>query len=227
MKLQVASNNIETQAMDHYGLVAAVCKELKIAERLNARIGSSDSRRVVQPGMSVVAMIINTLGFTNRRLYLTPQFFQSKAVENLLADGITAKHLDDHCLGKSLDEVSAYGVTKLFGEIAFDIAVEHNLLGKYNHLDSTSFSLDGDYVDATQTFRVGLITKKDQMPKNVEIAISQDCKKLYYVLTLRKIYHKTYLVDLPKEHPLSNLNFASSKKAIRFARMSSIYLRAK
>jgi hypothetical protein len=33
---------------------------------------------VVSAGKAAVAMILNGLGFTNRRLYLTPQFFESK-----------------------------------------------------------------------------------------------------------------------------------------------------
>ena len=145
MKLQAVGSAVKTQVMDHHGIVASVCKDLKIAERINSRIGSKDPRRVIQPGTAVVAMIINALGFTNRRLYLTPQFYQSKAVEHLLGDGIVAEALDDHCLGKCLDEISSYGVTKIYGETAFDLALEHNLLGKYAHLDSTSFVLQGEY----------------------------------------------------------------------------------
>ena len=33
--------------MDHHGLVAAVCKDLGIAEKINLRIGKADERRVV------------------------------------------------------------------------------------------------------------------------------------------------------------------------------------
>ena len=138
MKLQAAGNNVKTQVMDHHGIIAAVCKRLKIAERINAKIGSLDPRRIVQPGTAIVAMIINALGFTNRRLYLTPQFYESKAVEQLLGEEINAADLDDHCLGKSLDEISAYGVTKLYGELAFDIAIEEDILGKYAHLGSVN-----------------------------------------------------------------------------------------
>ena len=145
MKLQAVGSTVKTQIMDHHGIVASVCKDLKIAERINSRIGSKDPRRVIQPGTALVAMIINALGFTNRRLYLTPQFYQSKAVEHLLGEDVKAEDLDDHCLGKCLDEISSYGVTKLYGETVFDLAIEHNLLGKYAHLDSTSFVLQGEY----------------------------------------------------------------------------------
>ena len=59
---------IRTTTMDHHGLIAAMCRDLKIAERIDSRL-PSDSQRKVSPGISVVAMIISELGFTNRTLY--------------------------------------------------------------------------------------------------------------------------------------------------------------
>ena len=75
--LEVAGEEISTLSMDHHGLVAAVCKNLKIAERIDTRIKSAPDR-IVSVGQAVVAMILNGLGFTNRRLYLTHQFFETK-----------------------------------------------------------------------------------------------------------------------------------------------------
>ena len=101
-----------------------------------------DPRRIVSAGTAAVAMILNGLGFTNRRLYLTPQFFESKPIERLLDGNITAQNLDDNALGKALDKISAYGSSRLFGEVAFEIALENNLLGSLAHLDSTSMSVE-------------------------------------------------------------------------------------
>lgn len=143
--MEIAGDDIKTYAMDHHGLVAAVCNDLGIAKRIDERMGQRDPRRIVSAGTSVVAMILNGLGFTNRRLYLTPQFFESKPVEHLLGENISAHHLDDNALGKALDEISAYGSSRLFGEIAFEVALENNLLGSLAHLDSTSMSVEGQY----------------------------------------------------------------------------------
>jgi hypothetical protein len=65
MMFEVAGEEVETLSMDHHGLVAAVCKDLKIAERIDARL-KSEPGRVVSAGQAVVAMILNGLGFTNR-----------------------------------------------------------------------------------------------------------------------------------------------------------------
>ena len=123
------TNEYTTEVMDHHGLVAAVCRDLKIAEKINQRIGSKDPRRVVQPGVACVAMILNGLGFTNRRLYLTPQFFESKSMSALFEEDIKASDLNEHSLGKAADEIAKYGASRLYAEVVFEIALEQGLLG--------------------------------------------------------------------------------------------------
>jgi len=144
-KVEIAGEDIKTYAMDHHGLVAAICKNLGIAKKIDTRLKRTDPRRMVSAGTAAVAMVLNGLGFTNRRLYLTPQFFESKPIDRLLESNITAQNLDDNTLGKALDEIAEYGSSQLFGEIAFEIALENNLLGSLAHLDSTSLSVEGQY----------------------------------------------------------------------------------
>jgi transposase len=145
--LEVATDAIQTLPLDHHGLVAAVCKDLRIAERIDACLKVHKDRKV-SPGQAVVALILNGLGFTNRRLYLTPQFFKSKPVERLLDAPIQAEDLDDYTLGHALDEIHDYGASALFGTVAFGVALENNLLGNLNHLDTTSLSVTGEYANS-------------------------------------------------------------------------------
>ena len=37
--MEIAGNDIKTYAMDHHGLVAAVCKDLGIAGKIDKRLG--------------------------------------------------------------------------------------------------------------------------------------------------------------------------------------------
>lgn len=78
----------QTERLDHLGRGAGVCREAGIAAWLDAQVGAT--RRTVSVGTAVVAMILNGLGFSNRQLYLVPQFFANKPVEHLLGKGITA-----------------------------------------------------------------------------------------------------------------------------------------
>jgi len=170
----VRTKELTTEVIDHHGLVAAVSRDLGIADKINRRIGSKDPRRKIQPGLAVVAMIINGLGFTNRRLYLTPQFFQSKAIEFLFEEQVCAADFDDHTLGKALDEISDYGSSKLYGELAFDVALEQGLLGPRSHLDTTSFSLQGAYEGdgSEQLIEVTHGYSKDHRPDLKQVMMS-------------------------------------------------------
>jgi transposase len=83
------------ERLDHLGIVAGVCREIGLAAWLDAQDSQSHER--VSVGTATVAMILNGLGFSNRRLYLVPQCFATKAVERLLGPGITAEDLNDDC----------------------------------------------------------------------------------------------------------------------------------
>lgn len=143
--MELSAQNVNTVNIDHLGIVAGTCEELKIAERIDALIDGTDSRRIVTCGKAVIAMILNGLGFVGKTLYMTPKFFANTPVQRLLGGNITAKNLNDDALGKALDEISEFGATELFANVALGIGIEHNLLGKTAHLDSTSMSMEGDY----------------------------------------------------------------------------------
>ncbi len=90
-------------------------------------------------------MILNGLGFVSAPLYLFGQFFQGKATEQLLGEGIKPEHLNDDRLGNVLDEVYAAGLSELFLEISLAAANKFGVKRETAHLDSTSFHVDGEY----------------------------------------------------------------------------------
>jgi hypothetical protein len=47
------------------------------------------------------------LGFVSRSLYLFPQFFEDKATEHLLGDGIEPKHLNDDKISRVMDKLGS------------------------------------------------------------------------------------------------------------------------
>src|SRR5438128_2313309 len=112
----MAPEEIEIARLDHLGIVAGVCREIGLAEYLDARDEHTHER--VSVGTATVAMLVNGLGFANRRMYLVPQFFKTKPVEHLLGVGITADDLNDECLGRTLDWLYAHDPTALFAGIA-------------------------------------------------------------------------------------------------------------
>lgn len=104
------------ERLDHLGIVAGVCQEIGLAAWLDAQ--EPGNRQQVSVGTATVAMILNGLGFSNRQLYLVPQFFANKPLDHLLGPGITAEMLNDDCLGRTLDWLYAHDLTKLFAGLA-------------------------------------------------------------------------------------------------------------
>lgn len=139
-------DTVSSEQLGHLGLIAATIRELGLIERIDARLELNEKKGgLVSYGRRVAAMVLNGLGFMNSRLYMTPHFFEDKPVAHLLGAEIEAEHLNDDSLGRCLDKIADYGVTKLYSELAFEIAREKNLLSQRLHLDSTSFVLYGRY----------------------------------------------------------------------------------
>ncbi len=82
-----SSAEIKIQNLDHLGIVAGLIDEIGIVEKINEKIGI-DSREKITSGQVVKAMILNGLGMLSKPLYLFSQFFEDKAVEKLLGQGI-------------------------------------------------------------------------------------------------------------------------------------------
>jgi transposase len=131
---------------NHLGIVAEVCREIGVADWLDAQ--DPDNRQYVSVGTATVALVLNGLGFSNRRLYLVPRFFADKPVEHLLGPGIMAEDLNDDCLGRTLDWLYAHDVTRLFAGLAMRARRAFGVEVERLHADTTSFSVHGQYAQS-------------------------------------------------------------------------------
>src|SRR5262249_39003436 len=134
---------VTVERLDHLGLVAEICQELGGAEYLDAL--AAPTQQQVSVGTATVAMLLNGLGFSNRRLYLVSQFFATKPVEHLLGAGITAEHLHDDCLGRALDWLYTHDPTALFAGIAHQARRRFGIAARQVHVDTTSCAVSGEY----------------------------------------------------------------------------------
>src|SRR5262249_28290988 len=137
---------VEVEHLNHLGIVAEVCREIGVAEWLDTQ--DAASRQQVSVGTATVAMVLNGLGFSNRQLYLGPQFFVDKPVAHLLRSGVTAAQLTDDCLGRTLDWLYAHDVTTLFAGLALRARQAFGVLVTRLHADTTSFAVSGEYQPA-------------------------------------------------------------------------------
>src|SRR5258707_1196796 len=129
--------------LKHLGIVAEVCREIGVAEWLDAQ--EPGNRQQVSVGTATVALVLNGLGFSNRRLYLVPQFYADKPVEHLLGSGILAEDLNDDCLGRTLDWLYDHDVTRLFAGLALRARRAFGIAVGRLQADTTSFSVHGQY----------------------------------------------------------------------------------
>jgi len=97
---------VTVERLDHLGMVAGVIKDLGLIEMINARLGLDDQEEITT-GEAMAGMILNGLGFSDRPLSLTPQFFANKPVGLLLRDGVSAEHVNRCKLGRSLAKACA------------------------------------------------------------------------------------------------------------------------
>ena len=59
--------------------------------------------------------------------------------------GIEGEDLNDDRIGRVMDKLYKYGLTKLFLIIALEVVKKYGVATKYSHLDSTSLHLHGEY----------------------------------------------------------------------------------
>ncbi len=135
---------IEIKTINHLGIVAGIIDELKIVDLINQELGI-DEQEIVNSGEIVKAIILNGLGFVSQPLYLFPKFFEDKATEHLLGGGILPEHLNDYKIGRVMDKIYDYGLSELFLLIALTAAKKYHINLEFSHLDSSSFSVHGQY----------------------------------------------------------------------------------
>jgi transposase len=142
--MKFSNQEIEIKNLDHLGIVAGIIDEIGLVEKINELLGT-DSREKINCGEVVKAIILNGLGFVSQPLYLFPHFFKDKAVEHLLGKGIKAADLNDDKLGRVMDRLYKFGLSKIFFIIGMDTVQKYTIETKYSHLDSSSMHLHGQY----------------------------------------------------------------------------------
>ncbi len=146
---------------------------------IDARVPPHDQEEITT-GEAVAGMIVNGLGFANRPMSLTPQFFANKPLDLLFRPGVRADLFNRFKLGRSLDEVSSYGCDLLLSERALAVCAQEGIAQRFNHLDTTSFSLTGDYMPDSDEHAIAITYgySKDHRPDLkqavVELMVSQD-----------------------------------------------------
>ena len=172
---------MDIKRLDHLGIIAGVIKDLGLVKAIDKRLQKdTQDQENITPGEAIAGMIINGLGFSDRPLSLTPQFFETKALEALFRPGVLASDFNRHKLGKSLEQAHAYGCERLFFELSSESCLQEKIDLKFNSEDTTSLSVTGEYAQDVDehTIRITHGYSKDHRPdlKQIihELLVSQD-----------------------------------------------------
>jgi transposase len=171
--------SVSVERLDHLGVVASVIKDLGLIEMIDARLRVHDQEEITA-GEAVAGMILNGLGFSDRPLTLTPQFFANKPLDLLFHEGVRAEMFNRFKLGRTLDEAYGYGCDLLLSELALSVCRQEGINARFNHLDTTSFSLTGDYMPDSDEHAITITHgySKDHRPDLkqavLELMVSQD-----------------------------------------------------
>ena len=165
-----------TQHLDHLGIVAGICHRIDLIETIDTFVGQT--RRPVSVGETVIAMILNALGFVERPLSLTPEFFSNKPVDLLIHPRLCAADFTDDTLGRVLDCLYEKGITEVFATVASQALSAFDGQHRFVHLDSTTFSLHGCYDRQSDAENVGQVThgySRDHRPDLKQVVVQLIC----------------------------------------------------
>lgn len=165
---------IQVANLDHLGLVAGMIDTIGIEEKINQLVGTQPGEKV-SPGQAVKAMILNGLGLVSAPLYLFSKFFEGKATEHLIGEGIQPEHLNDDRLGRVLDKLYLTGLSQIFATIAIGAAQQFNVSLETAHLDALMVADSALYSEANLV-EMGTLKWLSRVPltvKQAHILVSQ------------------------------------------------------
>ena len=154
--------HVTTFSLDHLGIVSGTYDELKVGSVIDEVLPKVGQHKLAH-SIVVKAMILNCLGFTDSRLYMYSQYFETLPVERLLGPGINSSDLSDDVLGRTLDAIYEADSTQLFIRLALKTMETMNIETQLLQCDTTNFSVYGDYrhIDGSSAIEITYGHAKD------------------------------------------------------------------
>ena len=163
--------NLTFSEVGHLPIVRDFAKKINLIETVDTMV---DSQMDLSPGITVLAMVIDTLS-GRTPLYRLEEFFQEKDTELILGHNVKPALFSDYNVGRVLDKLYDTGTQKIFSRIA------QNAIGTFGvdpcrvHFDTTSISVFGDYDFIDPPLHITYGHSKDKRPDLKQFLISMLC----------------------------------------------------
>ena len=132
---------IETKSLAHLGIIAAIFKEYKIIEKIDNLLPKISNRQTITHGEAVFTMVLQGLGFSNNRLYLSGEFLSHIDIQEFFGREIPIEYFNQTALGRTLDAIYEYGSTKFYTDVCLSAILPK--IRKFIHIDTTSMYVTG------------------------------------------------------------------------------------
>lgn len=162
--------------LDHLGIVSVICDEIKLVQTIDFLV-PSHPKALLTNGECIKLMVLNGLGFTSKPLYLEAEFFKNRPLERLLGREVDIKEISDDRLGRCLDRCFEANCNQLFASVSTKATDRFGVEKRFRHLDTSSFTVHGEYEDEEG---IGLIQyghSKDHRPDLKQFMLSLVCSQ--------------------------------------------------
>jgi transposase len=163
--------NLTFSEVGHLPIVKDFAKKIRLVETLDAMV---DSQMELSPGITVLAMVLDTLS-GRTPLYRLEEFFQEKDTELIMGHDVKPELFCDYNVGRVLDRLYDTGTQKIFSQIAQNAIRVFDVDPRRVHFDTTSVSVFGDYDFIDPPLNITYGHSKDKRPDLKQFLISMLC----------------------------------------------------
>ena len=157
--------------VSHLPIVKEYARRLNLVETINQLV---DTKMELSPGMTILAMVLDTLS-GRTPLYRLTEFFEEKDTELLLGSAVEPERFCDYNLGRAMDKIFEFGTLKVFSQVAQNALTAFDVDPRRLHFDTTSISVYGDYDLVNPPFQITYGHSKDKRPDLKQFLISMLC----------------------------------------------------
>ena len=168
---KLVPENLTFSEVGHLPIVKEFAKKIKLVETLDTLV---DSQMMLSPGITVLAMVLDTLS-GRTPLYRLEEFFQEKDTELILGYDVKPELFCDYNVGRVLDKIFDTGTQKVFSQISQNAIDVFEIDPRRLHFDTTSISVFGDYDFIDPPLKITYGHSKDKRPDLKQFLISMLC----------------------------------------------------
>jgi len=168
---KIVPDNLTISEVGHLPVIKDFAKRIRLVETLDAMV---DSQMELSPGITVLAMVLDTLS-GRTPLYRLEEFFEEKDVELILGHDVKPELFCDYNVGRALDKIYDAGPQKIFSQVAQNAIGVFGVDPRRVHFDTTSISVFGDYDFIDPPLKITYGHSKDKRPDLKQFLISMLC----------------------------------------------------